>query len=68
MIGAFTNYGDLQKSLVTAEPVEVIFIVSLATSFAFAVLCLLCTAFVNIYGISLAIRGPEGSLERAIEG
>ena len=42
--------------------------VSTAASFIPSIHCLLTTSFLIVYGPNLAIRGPLGSMKRAIDG
>jgi len=64
----FTNYGSFQTSLVTPVQVETVFICAIAASYGFSILCMITSTFCQVYAVSLAIRGPEGSLDKAIDG
>jgi hypothetical protein len=47
---------------------QFLYFVTAAMSFSAATHCLLSTIFMTVYGQGLALRGPVGSMVRAIEG
>ena len=49
-------------------PVVHAYSASAAISFVFAVNVLLSTVFISVFGMGLALRGPLGSMVRAIDG
>lgn len=62
------NYGDMQEYFSTSDSIEHAFCLSIAAAYGFSILCMLVSVYVDVYAVALAIRGPEGSLDKAIHG
>mmetsp|Transcript_15107 Transcript_15107/g.22725 ORF Transcript_15107/g.22725 Transcript_15107/m.22725 type:complete len:406 (+) Transcript_15107:142-1359(+) len=65
-LGALTGL-DVEAFTVN-EAWRAIFWLSTSISMAASIHCVLTTTFANIYGPNLALRGPSGSMVRAVKG
>ena len=58
----------LQEKMEDKKLTESFFAITLSFSLGFTMLSMICATYVEVFAFSLAIRGPEGSLDRAIQG
>lgn len=65
-LGALTGLDA--ESFSVADGWRAVFWISTAIAMASSIHCVLTTTFANIYGPNLALRGPSGSMVRAVKG